>query len=68
MSRAIKKFHNGISVRYIKKTKRYYLTYGVMHILVDGKPNDGFNTPEEAELYLSKLQKLQFWPNKFISK
>jgi hypothetical protein len=34
MANAIKKYDNGLSIRYIKKSKAYFITFGVAHIKV----------------------------------
>jgi len=56
MSKAIKKYKNGLSIRFLVKEKRYYITHGVMHIMINGNYSNGFDTFEEAEKTLLSLK------------
>jgi hypothetical protein len=56
MAKAIKKYQNGLSIRFLVKDKKYYITYGVMHIMINGEYSDGFKTFEEAEKVLLSLK------------
>jgi hypothetical protein len=61
MAKAIKKLDNGLSIRYLKKEKRYFLTYGVMHIKINGMYNEnGYETIMEAEEIGNKLIETNF--------
>lgn len=56
MANYIKKYSNNLSIRFIKKAKKYFITYGVMHIKVNGEYLSGFKTFEDAEQFLLKLK------------
>lgn len=60
MAKAIVKLENGLSIRYIKKDKAYFITYGVMHIEVNGEYSRGYATQEQAEYIASVLQPTHF--------
>lgn len=65
MAKAIKKLENGLSIRYIKKSKAYFITYGVMHIEIDGEYCRGYNTEEQAEFIGNLLMPTHF-TNKWV--
>ena len=56
MAKAIKKYKNGLSIRFLVKEKRYYITYGVMHITINNDYSVGFNSFEDAEKMLLLLK------------
>jgi len=56
MAKAIKKYENGLSIRFLVKKKRYYITHGVMHIMINGEYSEGFSTFESAEKTLLLLK------------
>lgn len=60
MAKAIKKYENGLSIRYIKKEKSYFITFGVTHIQVNGLYINGFKTQEEAENFLLLLKPMPY--------
>jgi hypothetical protein len=56
MAKSIKKYDNGLSIRFLVKQKKYYITHGVMHIMINGEYSNGFNSFEEAEKTLLSLK------------
>jgi hypothetical protein len=60
MANAIKKYDNGLSIRYIKKSKAYFITFGVTHIQVNGTYLKGFNSFQEAEDFLNTLKPMPY--------
>lgn len=60
MANAIKKYDNGLSIRYIKKAKAYFITFGVTHIKVNGTYLKGFVTFQEAEDFLNTLKPMPY--------
>ena len=64
MAKAIKKYKNGLSIRFLIKDKKYYITYGVMHIMINGEYSNGFTTFTEAEnklLILKDKNSTLYW-------
>lgn len=61
MARAIKKLENGLSIRYIKKAKKYFLTYGVEHITIDKRQYNPFDSVEDAERVGNSLKPTNFY-------
>lgn len=55
MAKAIKKYQNGLSIRFLKKPNKYFITFGVDHIKIEGKYICGFETFEQSEKYLLSL-------------
>jgi hypothetical protein len=55
MAKAIKRYKNGLSIRFLKKPNKYFITFGVDHIKIEGEYNSGFKTFDEAEKYLLTL-------------
>jgi len=60
MAKAIKKYDNGLSIRYLVRPNKFYITFGVMHITVNGKHNSGFTSFGDAEEFLFKLQPMPY--------
>ena len=60
MANAIKKYENGLSIRYIKKSKGFFITFGVAHIQINGTYLKGFTTYEEAERFLMSLKPMPY--------
>lgn len=57
MANAIKKYDNGLSIRYLKKPSAYFITFGVTHIKVNGTYLKGFADFKEAEDFLNTLKR-----------
>lgn len=55
MARAIKKYKNGLSIRFLKVSKKYYITFGVSHVKINKNYHEGFKSFEEAEEFLLSL-------------
>ncbi len=60
MAKAIKKLANGLSLRYLVKSKKYFITFGVLHIKINDEYCNGFETLEEAEQVAVKLTPTTF--------
>lgn len=56
MAKAIKKYENGLSIRYLVKDKKYYITYGVEHVQIGNNFCPGYASFEEAENILTELK------------
>jgi len=60
MAKAIRKYDNGLNIRYIKSTRKYYITFGVYHIQVNGEYLKGFENFQDAEDFLLTLKPMPF--------
>ena len=60
MANAIKKYQNGLSIRFLKTPKKYYITFGVTHIKIDNEYSNGFKTFEDAEKCLLSLKPTKY--------
>jgi hypothetical protein len=67
MAKALKKYPNGLSLRYLKTWDKYFITFGVMHILINDKPNWSFDTIEQADAMYEKLKPVPYYPHKFTT-
>lgn len=56
MAKAIKKYENGLSIRYLRKEQKFFITHGVMHIMINGEYSNGFSTFTKAENTLLQLK------------
>lgn len=56
MAKAIKILPNKLSIRYLKKAKKYFITLGVMHVRINDMYSDGFYSIEYAEDVAIKLK------------
>lgn len=55
MAKSIKKYDNGLHIRFMVKIGKYFITYGENHIKVDGKYLEGFKSVEEADALAVRL-------------
>jgi len=67
MAKALKKYPNGLSLRYLKTSSKYFITFGVMHILINEKYNHGFETIEQADAMNEKLKPVPYYSHKFTT-
>lgn len=55
MAKTIKQLENKLRIKYLIKDEKYFLMFGSMHPLINGKHHLGFETIEEAEIFGNSL-------------